>query len=198
MFTFPDTEKKIKNRITKYKRELQKEKDLTGYINDGFGKRYLLFCFYFVLGDFDNADEYFEWYKREFSDDIGDPIQQLCWALSINRMGKDKEARYRLAELMLSNLYIIPYLLRYEVERYDIWHGINTEDPEYVDFIFDEVKEAITNSDLQWMKDLYHSPEFTHIRERYIEIERKLKDAKEYEERSKLTDEADSLLEGLV
>ena len=113
-------------------------------------------------------------------------------------MGKDKEARYRLAELMLSNLYIIPYLLGYEVERYDIWHGINTEDPEYVDFIFDEVKEAITNSDLQWMKDLYHSPEFTHIRERYIEIERKLKDAKEYEERSKLTDEADSLLEGLV
>jgi hypothetical protein len=55
MFTFPDTEKKLKNRVTKYKRELQKEKDLTGYINDGFGKRYLLFCFYFVLGDFDNA-----------------------------------------------------------------------------------------------------------------------------------------------
>src|SRR6056297_2849483 len=195
MFTFPDTEKKLKNRITKYKRELQKEKDLTGYIHDGFGKRYLLFCFYFVLGDFHNADDYFEWYKEEFPDDIGDPIQQLCWALSLHRMGKDKEARYRLAELMLSNLYLIPYLLGYEIEKYDIWHGINTEEPEYVDFIFDEVKEAITDSDLQWMEELYHSPEFTHIRERYIEIHRKLKDTRVVEERRKLSEEADLLLE---
>src|SRR6056297_868358 len=111
MFTFPDTEKKLKNRITKYKKELQKEKDLTGYINDGFGKRYLLFCFYFVLGDFDNADEYFEWYKREFSDDIGDPIQQLCWALSLNRMGKDKEAKYRLANLCFQTFTSYPIYL---------------------------------------------------------------------------------------
>jgi len=95
------------NRIAKYKLELKKEKDWKGFISDGFGKRYLLFCFYFVLGDFDNTDEYFEWYKKEFPDDIGDPIQQLCWALSLHRMEKDKEARYRLAELMLSNLYII-------------------------------------------------------------------------------------------
>jgi len=195
MFTFPDTEKKIKNRITKYKRELQKEKDLTGYINDGFGKRYLLFCFYFVLGDFDNADEYFEWYKREFSDDIGDPIQQLCWALSLNRMGKDKEAKYRLAELMLSNLYIIPHLLGYEIEEYDIWHGSNLEYPEYVEYIFDEVIENINESDLQWIKELYHSPELTHIREQYIEIHRKLKDTRVFEERRKLNEEADSLLE---
>lgn len=196
MFTFPDTEKKIKNRITKYKRELQKEKDWQGFIHDGFGKRYLLFCFYFVLGDYDNAEEYFEWYKQEFPDDIGDPIQQLCWALILHRMGKDKEAKYRLAELMLSNLYIIPYLLGYEIEAYDIWHGSNLEEPEYVVYIFDEVVEKINKSDLQWMEELYHSPEFTRIRDRYIEIQHKLKNAKNFEERSKLTDEAESLLDG--
>ena len=194
MFTFPDTEKKLKNRITKYKRELHKEKDSQGFINDGFGKRYLIFCFYFVLGDFDNADEYFEWYKQEFPDDIGDPIQQLCWALSLYRMGKDKEARYKLAELMLSNLYIIPHLLGYEIEAYDIWHGSNYEVPEYVEYIFDEVIETINASDLQWMKELYHSSEFTHIRERYIEIHRKLKHTRVVEERRKLSEEADLLL----
>ncbi|MDZ7795207.1 MAG: hypothetical protein U5P10_16415 [Spirochaetia bacterium] len=198
MFEFPDTEKKLKNRITKYKRELQKEKNLTGYINDGFGKRYLLFCFYFVIGDFKNADDYFEWYKEKFPDDMGEPIQKLCWALSLHRMGKNKEAKYRLADLMLSNLYMIPHLLCQEIERYDIWHGISTEELEYVDYIFDEVKEAITDSDLQWMEELYHSSEFTRIRDRYIEIYGKLKDTRVVEERRKLREEAESLLEGFV
>lgn len=195
MFRFPDTEKKLKNRITKYKRELKKEKDWQGFISDGAGKRYLLFCFYFVLADFDNAEEYFEWYKQEFPDDIGEPIQQLCWALILHRKGKDKEARYRLAELMFSNLYIIPHLLGHEIEKYNIWHCMNTEEPDYAEFIFGEVIEAITNSDLKWMKELYHSPDFSHMRDRYVEIHRKLKDTHDVEERRKLIKEADSLLE---
>ena len=99
---------------------------------------------------------------------------------------------------MLSNLYIIPHLLGYEIEKYEIWYGMNTEEPEYVDFIFDEVKEGITDSDLQWMEELYHSSKFTHIKERYIEIHRKLKNAKDFEERRKLREEAESLLEGLI
>lgn len=71
MFIFSYIEKNLKNRITKYK-------DLQGFIHDGIVKRNLLFCFYFVLGKIDNADESFEGYKLLFPDKTGDLIQQLC------------------------------------------------------------------------------------------------------------------------
>jgi len=69
MFTFPDTEKKLKSRISSYKSAMNKEQKNLGYINDGGGKRYLLFCLYFVLDDLNKSKEYFEWYKNEFPDD---------------------------------------------------------------------------------------------------------------------------------
>jgi hypothetical protein len=197
MFEFPDTEKKLKSRITRYKSSLKKEEEEHGFIHDGFGKRHLLFCFYFVLNNLDEAYEYFQWYKEKFPNDIGDPIQKLCWALSLKRMGKGGEAKYRLADLMLSNLYIIPYLLGYEVKRYDFWHATNLAEPEIVEYIFPEVIDNITDSEYQWMEELYTSDEFTRIRERYIEIKWQLEDTKNYEQRHKLVQESFSLLDNM-
>ena len=63
MLSFPDTEKKLKSRISSYRSALRKESATYGFINDGSGKRYLLFYLYFVLNDFEESQEYFEWYK---------------------------------------------------------------------------------------------------------------------------------------
>ncbi len=122
MINCPDTEKKLRSRISSYKSALVKEKRTFGHINDGAGKRYLLFSMYFVLGDLDRASEYFDWYTAEFEDDVGEPIQKLCWTPGLHRLERD-EARYRLADLMLSNLYMIPHLLGRPVEPLDIWHS---------------------------------------------------------------------------
>lgn len=58
-----------------------------GFVHDGQGKRYLLFTLYFVLNDIEETKDYIEWYEKEFSDDIGEPIQKLCWALSFKENG---------------------------------------------------------------------------------------------------------------
>lgn len=123
MFAIPDTEKKLRSKISSYKSALNKEKRTFGHINDSGGKRYLLFPLYFVLGDMKRAAEHFDWYTTEFEDDVGEPVQKLCWALSLHRLGREVEARYRLADLMLCNLYIIPHILGRPVEPLDIWHG---------------------------------------------------------------------------
>ena len=197
MFEFPDTDKKLKNMISRYKSALNKEKKTHGNIDDGSGKRYVLFWLYFVLDDLEKSREYFEWYKKEFSDDTGDPIQKLCWALSLHRMKDDDEAKIMLADLMLSNLYLIPKIIGIDVQKYDMWHSSSLEDIDYVEEIPAEVRERIKESEIQWMNELYQSFEFRRIRERYIEIFKQLQHTKEIEKRRKLLNESYALLDSL-
>lgn len=198
MLNFPETEKKLKSRISSYKSALNKEKKTYGYINDGSGKRYLLFYLYFVLNDLKKSENYFEWYAAEFSDDVGDPIQKLCWALSLHRMGKAREAKLKLAELMLSNLYIIPQITGKKVKKYDIWHSSSDADIDYIDYLPQEVRTSIPQSEMDWMKMLYESFEFQRIRKRYIEIFHELKNVKEIGARRVLLDESYKLLNQII
>jgi hypothetical protein len=197
MFNFPDTEKKIKGMISNYKSALKKEKKTHGNINDGSGRRYVLFWLYFVLDDLDKSSEYFEWYKKEFSDDTGEPIQKLCWALSLHRMNDDNEAKMMLADLMLSNLYLIPKIIGIDVREYDMWHSSNFSDIDYFEEIPAQVRESIKETDIQWMNELYQSFEFRSIRKRYIEIFKQLQNTKEIEKRRKLLNESYTLLDSL-
>ncbi len=197
MMIFPDTEKKLRSRISSYKSSMNKEKKIYGSINDGAGKRYLLFWLHFVLNDLKKSEKYFEWYKPEFDDDVGEPIQKLCWAVSLYRMGRLDEAKYRLADLMLSNLYMIPYVLGKEIFPYDIWHFSSNSDADYVQYIPDEVLEAMTIEDKKWIKEAYDSFVFRRIKQRYIEIYSELKTVEDVELRRKLLNEARTLLDQL-
>ena len=195
MTNFPDNEKKLKSTISRYKSALNKEKKVYGHINDGAGKRYLLFSLYFVLNDLKKSEEYFEWYKQEFDDDVGEPVQKLCWALSLYRMGKPNEAKYMLADLMLSNLYMIPQILGRDINQYDIWHFSSDGDMDCFDYTPDEVLTALTSEDKTWIKETYDSFVFQRIRQRYIEIYGELRTVKDLESRRKLINEANSLLD---
>lgn len=194
---FPDTEKKLRSRISSYKSALNKEKKEYGCINDGAGKRYLLFALHFALNDLKKSGQYFEWYEKEFNDDIGEPIQKLCWAISLYRMGELDQARYQLADLMLTNLYMIPRLLGEHVEIYDIWHCNSDGDYEYFDYLYDEILTAITPDDKKWVKTEYDSFVFKRIRQRYIDIFGQLKGLDDMTLRKKLLNESYALLDQL-
>lgn len=197
MLIFPESEKQIKTRISSYKSSLNKEMKNHGYISDGAGKRYLLFSLYFALGDLKKFEEYISWYSKEFPDDIGEPVQKLCWALGLRRMGKETEAKYMLAELMLSNLYLIPRLLGEEVEEYDIWHSSNYEHLDYFEYIPEELIAFINEEDLVWVNEEYQSFVFRRMRKKYIEIYSQLKNVKELEPRKVLIEESYKIMEYL-
>ena len=72
MTDFPATDKGLKQRISSYRRSLTKEKQTHNHIDDSYGKRYLLFCLYLLLGDHSKVQDYFDWYEREFFDDVGE------------------------------------------------------------------------------------------------------------------------------
>lgn len=173
MMTIPTDPKKIRARISSYKSSLRREKKEHGTISDGSGKRMILFWLYFLLDDHDAAREYFEWYEAEFPDDMGEPIQHLCWALSLHRMDNDSPARSRLAIAMLSNSYVIPKILEREMPS-EIRTGSNFEWAEYIDDCPPELFDAINESDREWMGAEYDSLDFVRLRKRHRELQEKL------------------------
>ena len=196
MLSFPDTEEKLRDTISRYEAEFKKEKEEHGAIRDDDDKRYLLFSYYFLLDDLNKTRDYIAWYETEFPDHIGEPIQKLCWSLSLYRMEQLDEARRKLAELMLSNLYIIPCIIKQSVEEHDILYSSNFESIDYIENIPEVVKTNITESELDWMMELYNSFEFRLIKQRHIEICHELKYSKVSDDiLTELADEAETLLE---
>ena len=184
MFVFPDTEQKLRRKISGYKSALAREKNTHDFISDGSGKRYLLFPMYFVLNEPEKSKEYLDWFSREFPDDAGEPVQMFCWSLILHRMGQANEAKRKLAEAMLTNLYLLPNVLGEEVQEYDMWHSSNFTEIDHVEELPHEVRSAISESEIQWLGELYKSLEFRRIRKRFIEIYNALKHEKAFDARS--------------
>ena len=111
MYQFPKDPKKIRERIRRYERALRKEHQKFGFIDDGYGKRYLLGPLYLLLGDVQGAIKSFEWFDQTCVDDAGEPFQYLCWTLALYRAGKIEAGTQKLLQTMLSNLYLIPHLV---------------------------------------------------------------------------------------
>jgi hypothetical protein len=190
MSLFPKEPNKIKERIFRYERELQKEYEEFGGYNDGSGKRYLLGPLYLLLGDLEGALKSFEWYDKAFPDDSGEPFHFLSWTLVLFRLGNLPGAEKKLWQTMFSNLYLIPNLLGLKHERLDIWHGSNIEEPEYLYDFSQELIDLWGEEELQWARTTYNSQKFQQARLRYIEIYHQLINEPIGPKRSKLVEEA--------
>ena len=193
MSQFPQDPKKIRARITRYRRALRKEQETHGFIHDGYGKRYLLGPLYLLVGDVEGALEAYEWFDETFPDDIGEPVHDLCRALALYRAGDLGQASHKLLHTTLSNLYLIPHLLGLEQDELDIWHGSNYEEKEFLEWVPPEIWALWDAPALQWAQETYDHPEFSRIRARHIEIYQQLKSEPVGPRRSALVEEVVTL-----
>jgi hypothetical protein len=193
MNIFPDNPKKIKAQIRSYERKLQEEQEEHGFINDGYGKRYLLGPLYMLIDDNEGALQSYAWFETQFPDDVGEPMQYLCWTLALYRAGDLEAAARKLRQTMLSNLYLIPRLLGQDQEKLDIWHGSNLAEKAYLEYIPPELFDLWDEAALKWVQETYNSPEMIRKRKRYIEIYRQLKNESPGSKRSRLVQEASKI-----
>ncbi|EGQ7665404.1 hypothetical protein [Vibrio parahaemolyticus] len=193
MFTVPDTEKKIRAKISSYKSGLNRELREYGAISDGYGKRYLIFPLLLVLNDLKKAEEYMEWYDSQFPDDIGEPIQMLCRSILSHRLGKTEKATYELAATMLSNVYLLPWLFGNNIGPFGIEQTSCFADPEHRDYLPVEVFHSISGEELYWIESCFESELFREAHTRFIEISLILNLVSE-EERHALLNERNGLL----
>jgi hypothetical protein len=170
MSRFPSEPRKIKERIKRYESDLQKEYKKFRYISDDSGKRYLIGPMYLLIGDIPGAIKSFEWFEKEFSDDSGEPFHLLCWALSLYQSNDQVKATKKLCQAMLSNLYLLPFLLNIEQPNLDILHSSNWEAKDYIEHGPSELLRIWDEQALQWAGELYQSDSFRKARDRSIEI----------------------------
>jgi hypothetical protein len=184
---------KIRSRLRSYERKLQKEKKEHGFYRDGAGKRYQIGPHYMLLEDNEGALAAFEWFEKEFPDDVGEPGHFLCWSLALYRSGNEIGAAKKLRQTMFSNLYLVPHLLGSPIAALDVWHGSSDAEPSYVEWIPEAYFLLWTEAEREWAARLYHSPGFTSVRGRYIEISRALNTTRPGPERSRLVQKMSEL-----
>ena len=183
--TNPDKEKRYRERANRNWRALRKEQEQLGFIGDGGGKRYLTGIYYVLAGELEKAGEYFSWFDAEFPDDIGEPVFLLCWALTVHESGNPEEARYRFQLAMLSNLYLVPYLVGKPIPEFDIWHGSNWSQPDYLSEIEDWLVD-FPQEGFPWLESEYEARDSSQLRWEYVKTYHALKFAEELDERQRL------------
>ncbi len=193
MCNLPTETRKIKERIRRYEKAFAKEMQEFNMISDGSGKRYLLGPLYLMLNDVESAYKSFEWFEKTFPDDIGEPLQYLCWTITLFRKNNISAASNKLIETMLKNLYLIPHALGLNPERLDIWHSSNYEETEYLSYLPPVVMELCTQAELEWISEQYHREKFKAIREKYIDIHRQLITEPRGPKRTELVEQASKL-----
>lgn len=193
MHDIPKDPRKIKERIKRYERTLKNDQSEYGFIRDGAGKRYLLGLLYLMINDTEGAYKSYKWFEETFPDDAGEPLCYFCWMLTLYRKGDLVSASNKLIQAMLQNLYLIPYLLKLNPERLDIWHGSNYADVEYLGYLPPVVLDLCTDTELAWIKEQYCSIKLKAIRELYIEIHRQLKTETHGPKRTQLVEQSSRL-----
>ena len=184
----PEKIKRYRERANRAKRELLKEKQQYGHINDGSGKRYLAPVYYVLAGDNDKALAFYRWFEAEFDDDIGEPVFDLYWALAEFRAGNTAQARYRLQIAMLNNLYLLPFLFNKPIDKLDIWHWSNRTDSRYLSEIQEYLHEP-TPAERQWIEVEYNSQPLTALRQEYIATYHQLKHERGVPKRTEILDQ---------
>jgi tetratricopeptide (TPR) repeat protein len=174
MSFFPTDPKKIRARIRSYERKLQKELEETGMIHDGYGKRYLLGPLYLLMNDVEGALNHYAWFEETCPDDGGDPIHLLCWALVYYRVGRLDAGVSKLRQAMLSNLLLIPQLLGLPEDDIGLGDEALFSEKFYLEYAPGEVFTLWDEAALNWLIDVYQSPEVKVVRERYIALEKQL------------------------
>lgn len=172
-------------------RALLKEKEQFGYFDDGSGKRYRIGVLFLLAGETQRALEYYSWFEREFHDDVGEPVFHLFWALSEYRNGNLAQASYRLQLAMLSNLYMLPYLIGQPIEEMDIWHGSNWQQASYLADVSDYLA-APNEGEREWIAAQLQSKPFSELMSKYVDIFRQLNHERDVGKRRALLREWDA------
>lgn len=186
----PQTEQqKVRARLRSYERKLRQENEKYGWYDDSAGKRYQVGPHYMLLDDLDSALAAFQWFEKEFPDDVGVPELFLCWSLALYRAGNEIGAAKKLRQAMFSNFYLVPRLLGSPIAELDIWHGSSDAEPSYAEHVPEAHLQLWTDAERQWAESLYHGPGFGSARERFIEISMALATTRPGPERSRLVEE---------
>lgn len=110
----PKQAERIQAKITKIKKELAADKRRWGgFYDDSRGLRYLSPTLYLKLEDYTGVLRHFNWFAKNFPDDMGCPIFLFEWTITLFKTKKIALAEQKAMETFQANTHLLnAFLLR--------------------------------------------------------------------------------------
>jgi hypothetical protein len=175
----------ILNKANKIKKNLLKQKQLFGFIDDGSGMRYVIPAMLMEIMELTKGKRYYTWFNKEFPDDIGEPYMFLQWLLLFYYRKEFKIALTILKKIIHQNIHLIPLILDQPLKHLDgFWYGSNYEDENYITKA--EIDKMIyINADFKkWLGNNYGKKEYQEIVVKFIELRKELNKTRNFTKRT--------------
>ncbi len=170
----PKQIERIQIKIKKIRAALADEKRKFGCYDDSRGMRYIPPQLFVKIGDYKGGLVYMRWFKKNFSDDAGFPEFLFEWTLILFKNGKLKDAEQKAIEIYFSNSYLFDKYFGREIIPIEKYEYSNVSTAEFVQYFHysSEQKELADFS--EWLLEFEKSEIFQNIKEKYIEISKRL------------------------
>ena len=181
----PKQEERIKNKIKKVKAALSADKKRWGgQYHDGQGLRYYPPQLYIELNDFTGGLRYFNWFNKNFPDDSGYPDFLFEWTIILFKTGKLKDAEKKAFETFRSNAYLFDIFFGRQVTKIEIWEGSNLQTQEFAhnQFCYNSKQDNLANFS-EWLDKFIATEKFILLRNKYLDIQQRLKTERDTETR---------------
>lgn len=184
---------KIKEDIKILRARLAGEKRRFGGYFDSGGIRYVIPELYFKLGDYKGALNYFNWFAREFPGDISNPAFNLFWTITLVHHKRFNEAVRLAYKTAFSNTYLIDMVCNRDAKSIDKSELSGSESLNFAKEIVEICGKFLTREFRSWICNLSETEEFRINMNRFVSLQKLIKDEPAGTLRAKLIDESSTM-----
>ena len=189
-------QERIRLKIKRIKSELAADKKRWGgFYDDSRGLRYLPLEYYIKLKDYSGGKRYINWFYKNFPDDDAFPEFLFECSIILFYSRKLKEAQRKLFETFTSNTYVIDKFFGNPIIPIDKYEGSNLDGIEYVNYFNYSSADEDLSEFTKWFTEAYNSDLFQSAANEFIDLQRQLKAADEYEKRVDLENKKRALFD---
>jgi hypothetical protein len=192
-------QERIKNKIRKVKAFLAADKKRTGgSYDDSRGLRYIPPQLYIALDDFTGGLRYFNWFNKNFPNDICYPDFLFEWTLVLFKTGRPKEAEKKAFKTFCSYPLYFDLFFGKKLDNLEKREGLIDKTPDItVNRILYSNKQDVLTDFSTWLTEFIATEKFKQLSNKYLDIQHQLKTEKVTETRHLLIQQEGQLIKEL-
>lgn len=177
---------RIKKKIRSLRAILAAEKRKFGGYDDSRGIRYYIPELFFKLEDYKGALRYFNWFNKEFNDDVAYPVFHLMWTISLFKNKKLEDAIKLAYKTAFGNVYLFGLLLEKDTDPSSFFNSSQSGQIEWAKKMLPFCQEIADEEFINWLKQTIAEENFQNNMKKHIAISKLLEDEPVGKQRSDL------------
>ena len=189
----PKQIERIQKKIKNIRKALYEEKRMFGGYLDSRGLRYIPPSLYLKIHDYKGGLTYLRWFNKNFSDDIGMPDFLFEWTIILFKIGKLKDAESKAIQTYFANSYLFDKYFERQIIPIEKYENSNLDIPEFAEYLTYSKSQNELSDFSEWLADFEKSEKFEKVKNKFLEINKRLKTENDIETRSYLLQQINQL-----